>query len=291
MSDEKAIVFISCGQRTDDEKELSAAIVQLVEELTPFSPYFAEEQTTLEGLTNNIFGALNRAAGFIAVMHDRGQIASTAQARASVWVEQEIAISAFLQQTLGRGLHVAAYEQPGIVLEGVRSQLLLNSVVFELNQEVIEHLKKVLPTWTVPEQAHENPLGVALKYRKKSITPERHDYQLLVLLTNTGPEPIYKYQVDLEFPNGLVENPEEITFLAPDRTTDSHLFFRIDVQDHTKTIYQGGSRTVVEIPYLVNQHIFQNRGDLLSATVKATVFVQGFPPRVVEKSMAELQIY
>jgi hypothetical protein len=289
MSDNKPIVFISCGQRTDDEKNLGAAIVELVKGLTAFSPYFAEEQTTLEGLTNNIFAALNRAAGFIAIMHDRGQIASSDQTRASVWVEQEIAISAFLHQTLGREIHIAVYQQPKIALEGVRSQLLLNAIEFESNEQIIEHLKKVLPTWTVPEEPHKNPLIATVNYKKQSITQKRHDYQLVVLLTNTGDEPIANYQVDLEFPNGLVEKPEGIPFFVPDRTTDSYLFFRIAVQD--QAIYQGDSRTIFELPYFVDQDIFAKRKDLLGATVRATIYVQGFSLRVVQISMAELQVF
>ena len=69
MEKDKQKIFISCGQRTDEEKALGITIVKLIEELTPFEPYFAEEQTTLEGLTKNIFGALNQAAGFVAVLH------------------------------------------------------------------------------------------------------------------------------------------------------------------------------------------------------------------------------
>jgi hypothetical protein len=289
MSDNKPTVFISCGQRTNDEKALGAAIVELVKGLTPFSAYFAEEQTTLEGLTNNIFAALNRTAAFIAIIHDRGQIASTDQARASVWVEQEIAISAFLQQTLGRELHVAVYQQPKIALEGVRSQLLLNAIEFESNEQVIDHLKKVLPTWTVPEEAQKNPLVATVKYEKKSITQKRHDYQLVVLLTNIGNEPVYNYQVELEFPNGLVENPKGIQFFVPDRTTDLYLFFRIDVQD--QAIYQGDSRTIVELPYFVDQYVFAKRKDLLGAAVRVTIYVKGFPPRTMRKSMVELEVF
>ncbi len=49
---EKPIVFISCGQRTGPEIQLGTEIAQLIRDLTPFEPYFAEYQTSLEGLSN-----------------------------------------------------------------------------------------------------------------------------------------------------------------------------------------------------------------------------------------------
>ena len=64
---EKPIIFISCGQQTEPEKQLGTAIAQLVRDLTPFEPYFAEYQTSLEGLTKHVLGALNRCIGFLVV--------------------------------------------------------------------------------------------------------------------------------------------------------------------------------------------------------------------------------
>src|SRR6266849_3328219 len=102
-SSEKPIIFVSCGQVTDQERELGRSVCKLVEELTSYSPYFAESQTSLEGLTKNILGALDRAAGLIAIMHPRGSVTfpgGHTQTRASVWIEQEIAIAAFMTQVL-----------------------------------------------------------------------------------------------------------------------------------------------------------------------------------------------
>ena len=91
MNDQKPIVFISCGQQTTEEKQLGEEIQTIVRNLTPFEPYYAEYQSSLEGLTKNIFESLSRCVGFIAVMHHRGRINSdSGSIRASVWVEQEI---------------------------------------------------------------------------------------------------------------------------------------------------------------------------------------------------------
>lgn len=144
---EQPIVFISCGQRTATEKELGEQICRLVREHTSFEPYFAEYQTSLEGLSKNIFGALNRSVGLIAVMHCRGNVQPQDLVRASVWVEQEIAIAAFLQGVMGRSIHVAAFSEIGVAREGVREVLLLNPIDFSNNDDVLSRLQTVLPQW------------------------------------------------------------------------------------------------------------------------------------------------
>ena len=66
------IIFASCGQVTDEEKKLGAGVCDLIKKLTPYEPYFAENQTTLEGVSENILQSINRSAGMIAIMHPRG---------------------------------------------------------------------------------------------------------------------------------------------------------------------------------------------------------------------------
>ncbi len=91
-------VFISCGQRTAEEKDLGQAIVAEVDRLPGVTPYFAEAVSSVDGLTNHIFRALDRAVGFVCVLHRQGEVdlPSGRITRASVWIEQEIAIAAFL---------------------------------------------------------------------------------------------------------------------------------------------------------------------------------------------------
>ena len=109
-------VFISCGQYAQSEKALGKEICALITELTSFEPYFAENQTSLDGLTQNIFRALNDCVGLIAVMHHRGAVSTPDGdiVRGSVWIEQEVAIAAFLQQVVERDLRVRVYIEKGI---------------------------------------------------------------------------------------------------------------------------------------------------------------------------------
>ncbi len=140
----KPLVFISCGQYTDQERDLGKDLAAIVGELTPCEGYFAENQNSLLGLSQHIFGALDRAVGFIAVVHHRGTVATPSgrHVRGSVWVEQEIAIAAFLAQAQGRRLATLVYIQKGIAREGVRQQLRLKPVEFETESEILADLRE-----------------------------------------------------------------------------------------------------------------------------------------------------
>jgi len=144
--DQRPIVFISCGQYSQEEIDLGKSLAKAVNELTSSEGYFAQNQSSLEGLTRHIFGALNRCVAFVAVLHHRGLVRTPdgELVRASVWIEQEIAIAAFLAQAQGRDLPVVVYIQNGIAREGVRQQLLLGPVNFGRPEEVLEDFKRRL---------------------------------------------------------------------------------------------------------------------------------------------------
>lgn len=145
-------VFISCGQFLESEKALGREAAELVTKLTPFQGYFAENQSDLRGVTESILARLYNSVGFIAIMHDRGRVTlgEKTTARASVWIEQEIAIAAFMGQILDRPLHTLAYYEHGIPLEGVRQFILLNAKPFRSSEEVICDLEAQLPKWKTP---------------------------------------------------------------------------------------------------------------------------------------------
>jgi hypothetical protein len=146
---QQPIVFISCGQWHSHEKELGQRLLAAVNETAPLRGYFAEYQSSLNNLSRHIFEALDHCVALVAVMHHRGEV-KTLDAhvtRASVWIEQEIAIAAFLAERLERKIEIAAYIQRGICLEGLRSQLILNPVEFDAESEVLEHFKSMLPRW------------------------------------------------------------------------------------------------------------------------------------------------
>src|SRR5437868_1887070 len=116
MSSEKPIIFISCGQFTQEEKLLGQSIRKLVDGSDVFRGYFAENQASFQGVTRNIFAQLDKCFGLVCVMHDRGTVSSPSghsTVRASVWIEQEIAIAAFLTDVLNRDIKTRVYIKKG----------------------------------------------------------------------------------------------------------------------------------------------------------------------------------
>lgn len=152
-SPREPLIFVSCGQSTPAERKLGQEIAKLVEKETGCRAYFAENQNSLEGVTENILKRLHTASGFIAIMHPRGNVShpnSTSGqfwVRGSVWVEQEIAIAAFISQALEHPLRVRAYVHESILREGLRDKLHLNPKSFREDSEVLDDLTGELPSW------------------------------------------------------------------------------------------------------------------------------------------------
>jgi hypothetical protein len=179
----RPLVFISCGQFTDQEKRLGENVRIAVETLAGCQGYFAENQNSLDGLSQNIFGALNLAAGFIAIMHHRGQVnaLSGPLIRGSVWVEQEIAIAAFVQSTQSRALPVLLYLQKGIQREGVRQQLILRPFEFEKDEEVVADVIAQIKSGAFAPRA-------VLHAKKTRSAAEQHQFEIAEkAITKLGP--------------------------------------------------------------------------------------------------------
>jgi len=205
------LVFVSCGQVTDSEKALGQKVSSLVREITPHEPYFAENQNSLEALTRNILGSLDDAVGLIAVMHPRGVVTfpdSHQEIRASIWIEQEIAVAAYKTQILKRPLRIAPYTHRSIRREGMRDQLLLNAVPFTDDSEVLSHLRGVLPGWKdLPASLKTSaPLRVRVTLRCG------HASNFLIEYANDEDEPIFIREARLfGGKDGQIELTEPLT--------------------------------------------------------------------------------
>ena len=84
-------------------------------------------------------------------MHPRGNVTNpndlqrAAWVRGSVWVEQEVAIAAFVSQALNRPMHVRSYVHENITREGLRDKLILNPILFHDDSEILADLSSFLP--------------------------------------------------------------------------------------------------------------------------------------------------
>jgi hypothetical protein len=202
------LIFVSCGQLTDQEKKLGNDVCDLVRKLTPHHPYFAEQQTSLESFTKFILGNLDRAVALIVIIHPRGTVTFAdpkldAQVRASVWIEQEIAISAYITQILGVPLKVKAYIKSGVTREGMRDQLPLNPVEFNEESEVLQDLERILPGWrSIPDSIKvTEPPDVSVKLLK-GIQP---DY--LLEFTNRTGEIVHIRKIRFSWQNKTFMDP------------------------------------------------------------------------------------
>jgi len=265
MSSEKPLVFISCGQYTESEKRFGKNICLLLEQLRPdVAPYFAEDQSTVEGLSNQILKSLHRAAGFVCVMHARGTITTPdkkAIVRGSVWVEQEIAITAFMNHVLDRSIPTLFYKEAGVNLEGIRSVLLLNPrVEFTEESQILDDLKLVLPsTAFTPFNAYD--IVPIVTYRRTGGGGDRHTYSLIADVKNVGSERITDFQMRVFFPRAFL-NPST-SWDAEDRarSSPSHICFTADALRAPGGLYPGDTlRNPLTVEYFVDHDLDDDPG-------------------------------
>jgi hypothetical protein len=210
---EKALVFVSCGQVTEAERNLGKSIVDLVDRTPGLRAYFAETVSSLEGLIANIFKHLEQSAAFVTVMHHRGTVTGRQEdpvrMRASVWIEQEIAIAAFLKHGRRQDLQVAAYAVKGISLEGAREKLALNPVEFVSEDQVLVDLAAKLARWDLKAYRLEEPrVDVQIDFERVDGRPSGsndREYKLLVAVANTSAVYIHDIDYRISFPRAFVK--------------------------------------------------------------------------------------
>lgn len=136
----QARVFISCGQSTDEEKELGSSCKRYFEK-RQFFAYLAEEVQSLEALTENIFRHLRNSEYAVFIDCKREKL-DTGEFRGSLFVNQELAIAAFLPIEESMVFH-----QEGVIIEGVAKYLVAKPVHFSEEQEFLEKLKEQTRGW------------------------------------------------------------------------------------------------------------------------------------------------
>jgi hypothetical protein len=138
---------------------------------------------------------------------------------------------------------------------------------------------------------NEPPVEMTLTYEMPGqCSQDQHNYRLVVNVRNAGQTRIDKYHLDVLFPTGLLQPYVHYALELTARRTATHSLFRVTTEtNQVNALYPGDSNPVLTIDYYVNRGIFQNRPQLLKEMVTATLYVDGYSPLVVEKSMSELQ--
>jgi hypothetical protein len=275
----KPVIFISCGQVTGDETRLGKALFDIVNADGRYAPYFAENQSSLDGVTQNILVKLAAAAAFIAVIHPRGQVsvpdASASGGirqfqRASVWIEQEIAVLAAQSQAQGRSIPVQVYTRRGVVREGLRSYVMTNPLEFDHEDEVIEHFRQLLPVWTLRVEAK----GVRLLPVIRRIVDARDPtfFTLRLALHNAGDERATDGRMRITFPLKFIRHSH---IAGEKRRTSSHIEFEMNRDwfvghELFENLYPGDTTRVVhELWYWVDESHIPTHEDVLDIEIRS----------------------
>jgi hypothetical protein len=202
----RGTIFISCGQFTEAEKRLGKQISIMVKGLTGLTPFFAENVQDLNGLDANILEALRNCVAFITVLHPRGQIKrpdGSTLVRASVWIEQEIAIATYIHRVEKRQLPIIAFRHKSVGLEGIRSLLHLNPIEFTDESEVLAALPERLAEWQSLRSS-----GIELQLNSKVYKQDGgHAVRWLeTVLVNETNARIEKYDLEVRIPSSILKH-------------------------------------------------------------------------------------
>lgn len=141
------LIFVCHGQ-LDHERKNGLELARIIDETPGFRAFFAEAVHDTDGLSQHIFTNLERCDGFLAVIHKRGEVDFLGRrfTRASVWIQQELAIVTFLnhQRQAGRRIKVRVFAERGIEREGLANVLILNPIEFEHFRDLTEKVSQWL---------------------------------------------------------------------------------------------------------------------------------------------------
>jgi hypothetical protein len=294
----ESLVFVSCGQSTPAERQLGMQVARLVKQETGCEAYFAENQNSLQGVTENILKQLNKAVGFIAIMHPRGNVSHPQKpektwVRGSVWVEQEIAIAAFISQALERPMQVRAYVHESILREGLRDKLHLNPTLFRDDPEILTDLASILPSWREwKEQRSKESFSLKPNVRFTQVPVpgggEDRRYAVTVTVENDGEQDARDYTVDVEFPTMFVDGGVYLSMKGTNNAGMS-VFEGSNKNQRLGSLYPGTeSSPIVTFYCAIRSKTIRENPEHLQQKVKAVVSSGNMKPKILSKTIAEL---
>ncbi len=216
-------------------------------------------------------------------MHRRGDIGTPDKrtvVRGSVWIEQEIAITAFMGHVLGRTIPTLFYKQAGISREGIRSVLLMNPLVeFVEDSQVLEHLKLTLPS-VVVNPFYEYDIEPVISYKCMSRNDGgRHTYLLTANVKNVGKQRITDFLMYVYFPREFLNS--RTTWVAEDTrlSTPTHICFAADQKLAPAGLYPGQAmKAPLSFEYFMDSHLFFD-----STAMQSKIFVELYSGSICKK--------
>ena len=166
------LIFVSCGQQTEEEKKIGTSVKQLVGSKAGYKAYFAEYVQSLDTLAKNIFDGLRMCSGLISFMHERGFVKTNGAVewgyRSSVWVNQEISILAYRKQIEGIEIPILVFKDEKIRLEGAMTSLIVNPIIMESESETLTQIDSWLNSTEFPFRGPANDDRFNSKWEKLS---------------------------------------------------------------------------------------------------------------------------
>ncbi|MGA8143500.1 MAG: hypothetical protein WB987_06405 [Candidatus Acidiferrales bacterium] len=261
----------------------------MVRKLTGLRPFFAEEVHDLNGLDSNILDALRNCVAFIVIMHPRGQITrpdGSVHVRASLWIEQEIAIATYIQRSEKRALPIIAFKHESVGREGIRDLLSLNPIPFSDEKQVLEALPKHLELWkSLP------PSGLRIRLESlKSHTQDDHVIRRLeVVLVNDTGQRITKYDGEAWLPSGILKHWGAVYMSEVQGDHPGRRHFRFD-EEHVGILKPRDKTRLIYFDYCTKCALDDSGGIpalIAEATLEATVWIDG-REYSVKKTIQEL---
>jgi hypothetical protein len=137
---------VSCGRLTDTERQLGDRIAAEIRK-HDMDPFFADQVHSPDDLNSAVFKRLQQCDAFVAVMHRRGEIhyrKYVPMHRASVWIQQEVALLAYRMFLQGRTIPTRVFMKKGILLEGVMKTAIINPIEFNRDEDMRKGLREWL---------------------------------------------------------------------------------------------------------------------------------------------------
>jgi hypothetical protein len=151
---ENKLIFVSCGQQTDEEKDLGNAVKELIDNTPGFQAYFSESVQNLDALATNIFDGIKKCSGLIAFLHTRGKVMTSDDQcwgiRSSVWVNQEIALLAYRQYLEEFNIPILVFKDRDVKLEGAMTSLIVNPKQLEDKDKILKQIEDWIKSTDFP---------------------------------------------------------------------------------------------------------------------------------------------
>ena len=135
-----------------------------------------------------------------------------------------------------------------------------------------------------------NPITLSVERKDNNITGQRHDYQLIINLTNDSDRIIRNYHVEIKFLREFLREDTANSNIIPLRSDFGYTFFRFIGNDMGE-IYPGDTRVLGHIHYYVDHKKFYDLSHLFKKPIIVSVYVEDFDPIVFEKPFKKLQMF